>query len=200
MRQFLVHRAAPAAAFALTLIAAGGPAAAFTAQQAQAGMDTYNGNCAQCHGRHLEGTEAPGLVGVDVMSNWATPGGLYDFISVAMPPTAPGQLGEDNYVNIVAYIMQFNGAQPDDTALALGPQMASISLPEVTSAGDAMAAMDAGGATPAAADATPVPQAYTWGKQLPGGAAPTTMRQAEAASPAAVPQAYTHGKDLPTAN
>ena len=183
----------------------------FTAEQAAAGQTAYNSNCAQCHGRQLEGPEAPGLAGADVMQNWDTAGGLFDFISVAMPPSAPGQLGEETYVNIIAYIMQFNGATPDDTALTSDRDYA-VSLSAETAAGAASiaaAALDAGGAAAPTADAAApaapaeavveVPQAYTWGKQLPGSAAPTEA----AATPAApaeptIPQAFTWGKTLPT--
>ena len=183
----------------------------FTAEQAAAGQTAYNSNCAQCHGRQLEGPEAPGLAGADVMQNWDTAGGLFDFISVAMPPSAPGQLGEETYVNIIAYIMQFNGATPDDTALTSDRDYA-VSLSAETAAGAASvaaAALDAGGAAAPAADAAAtaapaeavvqVPQAYTWGKQLPGSAAPTEAAAAPAAPAAStIPQAFTWGKTLPT--
>jgi pyruvate/2-oxoglutarate dehydrogenase complex dihydrolipoamide acyltransferase (E2) component len=186
-------------------------AAGFTAEQAEAGEQAYNSNCAQCHGRQLEGPEAPGLAGQDVMQNWDSAGGLYDFISVAMPPSAPGQLGEDTYLNIVAYIMEFNGAAPGDEPMTADPDhLYSISLAAETAAGAASmaaAAADAGGAAPAAApaadapaaEASAVPQAYTWGQQLPGGAAPAEPAAAPAATESSVPQAYTWGKELPAA-
>lgn len=178
-------------------------AGSFTAEQAEAGQRAYNSNCAQCHGRQLEGPDAPGLAGQDVMGNWDTAGGLYDFISVAMPPSAPGLLGEETYVNIVAYIMEFNGAVPGDTPLTTDRDYV-VSLVAETSAGaasQAAAAMDAGGAAAPdaaapAAEQTAVPQAYTWGTQLPGGAA---QPAAPAATTPSVPQAYTWGQDLPTA-
>jgi len=184
--------------FVAVSIAAGSAAAAgFTAEQAAAGQSAYNTNCARCHGARLEGTEAPALVGTDVMQNWETAGGLYDFISVAMPPDAPGALGEETYINIIAYIMSFNGAQPGDVPMAAGEGLYKISLAAETAAG-AAAAQDAGADTPetAAAGSTPVPQAYTWGKQLPGGSPPAAAQQAKPA----VPQAYTWGKQLPQAS
>jgi cytochrome c5 len=186
-------------------------AAGFTAEQAAEGKTLYDSNCAQCHGFQLEGPDAPGLAGRDVMQNWDTAGGLYDFISVAMPPSAPGLLGEDTYVKIVSYIMSFNGAQPGDTPMTPDPDLlSSISLPEETAAGaagDPSAALDAGGAPATAVPAAPVaaepavPQAFTWGKQLPGGPAPAAAAPAAAAASAepAVPQAFTWGKPLPGA-
>ncbi|MDC9823335.1 cytochrome c [Devosia sp. ZB163] len=191
-------------AFATAFVALAGSSAqagGFTAEQAAAGETAYNANCAQCHGRQLEGTEAPALVGPDVMQNWDTAAGLFDFIRVAMPPSAPGQLGDETYLNIVAYIMKFNGAEPGDKPLTNDPALlASISLPAETAAGASSAAAAAPAeATPEAAEAAPaVPQAFTWGKQLPGGPAPGA--QGAAATPAAptVPQAFTWGKQLPT--
>ncbi len=178
------------------LIAAGSAtAASFTAEQAAAGQTAYNTNCARCHGFQLEGPDAPGLAGSDVMQNWDTAGGLYDFISVAMPPENPGGLGEEAYINIVAYIMSFNGAQPGDEPMVAGDGLYDISLAAETAAAPAPAA-DA----PASADAASpsVPQAFTWGKQLPGGPPPATTTTQPAAP--AVPQAFTWGKQLPQVN
>jgi mono/diheme cytochrome c family protein len=209
------NRIGASIAFA-TILAGGlsaGPAMAqaFTSEQATAGQQAYNSNCAQCHGRQLEGPEAPGLAGQDVMGNWDTAGGLFDFISVAMPPSAPGQLGEETYVNIIAYIMQFNGAAAGDTPLTSDRDYA-VSLVAETSAGaasQAAAALDAGGAAAPAADAaaapaaeaSSVPQAYTWGKELPGAAAPAAPAATTTPAPAAsgVPQAFTWGQTLPGA-
>lgn len=192
---------APSASLAISAVlfaAVPASAASFTAEQAAAGQTAYNANCAQCHGRQLEGPEAPGLAGVDVMQNWDTAGGLYDFISVAMPPSAPGLLGEETYVNIVAYIMEFNGAVPGDTPLTTDREYA-VSLAAETAAG-AGAAAPAPEATPAdAAPTTTVPQAYTWGKQLPGSPAPAAPATTTTPAASGVPQAFTWGKTLPTA-
>lgn len=165
-------------------------AGGFTAEQAEAGKSAYTTNCGRCHGYNLEGVEAPGLVGRDVMGNWDTAGGLYDFISVAMPPEAPGELGEETYLNIVAYIMSFNGAQPGNEPLAVGDKLYDISLVAETSAGGSTTVAQA---TPAVSQASSdVPQAFTWGKPLPGG----QPAQAEPEKPG-VPQAFTWGKQLP---
>ena len=173
-------------------------AAGFTAEQAAAGETAYNSQCAQCHGRQLEGPEAPGLAGQDVMQNWHSAGGLYDFISVAMPPSAPGQLGEETYLNIIAYIMEFNGAAPGDEPLTADPDLLySVLLAEETAAG-AAAAPAAADAAPAA-EATSVPQAFTWGKQLPGSPASAEPAAPTAAEEPSVPQAFTWGQQLPTA-
>jgi mono/diheme cytochrome c family protein len=157
----------------------------FTQEQADKGASLFDANCSACHGKNLEGIEAPGLVGIDVMGNWATAEGIYAYFSVAMPPTAPGKLGEDAYVDILAHIMSVNGAPAGTKELTGDEATLSAGAP----------------AAPAAAAAPTVPQAFTWGKELPtvGGAAaaPAAAAPAEPAKPT-VPQAFTAGKDLPT--
>ncbi|MBJ6987400.1 MULTISPECIES: c-type cytochrome [unclassified Devosia] len=187
-----------AAMVAFTAFAGVANAAGFTAEQAAAGKIVYDQQCAACHGRQLEGPDAPGLFGMDVMQNWDSAGGLYDFIAVAMPPSGAGTLGDEAYLNIVAYIMEFNGAEPGDEPMVADEDLLyAISLQAEVEAG--LANRPAAAASEVAAPATgpAVPQAYTWGKQLPGGAEP-----AAPAAPAApsVPQAFTFGKTLPVAN
>lgn len=164
----------------------------FTQAQADQGEKDYGGQCAMCHGAELLGPNAPALVGLEVMHNFSTAAGLFDYIAVAMPPQAPGLLDEEVYVNILAYILEANGAQAGDTPLtAEAATLASIDLAAVTSVAAPAAE------TPSAEDATPattVPQAYTWGQQLP------SILPAPEAAPAApgVPQAITWGRTLPT--
>ncbi|NMA98480.1 MAG: cytochrome c [Phyllobacteriaceae bacterium] len=150
----------------MLMAAAPAQAQVFTQAQADQGQKDYDGQCAMCHGAELLGPDAPALVGTEVMHNFSTAAGLYDYISIAMPPQAPGLLDEEVYVNILAYILESNGAQAGDTPLDADPvKLAAIDLAAVTAAG-AGAATDA----PAETDAAPapaVPQAYTWGKTLP---------------------------------
>lgn len=166
----------------------------FTQAQAEQGEKDYGGQCAMCHGAELLGPNAPALVGLEVMHNFSTAAGLYDYIAVAMPPQAPGLLDEEVYVNILAYILAANGAQPGDTPLTADMvQLAAINLGEVTSvAAPATEAPAAGTETPASA----MPQAYTWGKELP------SILPAPEAAPAApaIPQAFTWGRTLPNSN
>jgi mono/diheme cytochrome c family protein len=173
----------------------GQSAATYTADQAQQGMTQYQSNCSQCHGPQLEGIDAPSLKGADFRSNWQTAGGVHDYFSVAMPPTAPGKLGEDVYLNILAYIMQENGIPASDTPLVNDP--AKLNAIDLV----ALAQAQAPATAPAdAAPATAVPQAFTWGKTLPSVAQPGAAGDVSQAAPATeVPQAFTWGKTLPTA-
>jgi S-disulfanyl-L-cysteine oxidoreductase SoxD len=168
----------------------------YTADQAASGKAQFNSNCAGCHGMNLEGGDGPSLTGLDFLGNWATAGGIYGYFSVAMPPTAPGQLSEQAYVDILAYILNFNGIPAGSTELTSDPAVLdSIDLVALASA----AAPAPADAAPAQAPATNVPQAFTFGKPLPGydpGTAATTTTAAPATT--TVPQAFTFGKDLPT--
>ena len=93
---------------------AGGP---FTAEQASAGKAAYEASCAACHGSDLMG--APPLAGEGFVGGWRTrtTRDLYGLIQTTMPADNPGGLSETTYVNIVAYILQFNGITAGTTPL-----------------------------------------------------------------------------------
>ncbi len=92
----------------------------FTAAQADSGRQLYLANCAACHGEALAGP--PALKGEAFMANWATQttNALYDKVRTTMPPEAPGSLGADNYVSVVAFILRENGQTPGNTPLNAG--------------------------------------------------------------------------------
>ena len=92
----------------------------FTAAQATAGNAAYQASCASCHQANLSGeNNAPALAGTPFMSSWGgrTVNDLVGFIEGAMPPGNPGTLGEANYLNIAAFILQYNGARAGNQAL-----------------------------------------------------------------------------------
>lgn len=191
----------PSLAGFATLVAVGTAPAAFgfTQDQAEAGKSAYEAHCAACHGFRAEGGEAPQLSGIDVMGNFATGAGLYDFFSQTMPPQAPGLLSDEVYLSILARILVLNGAEPDGNALiADHDALASVSLAglgHVATAPAEVAAADAVGM------GTNVPQAFTWGVSLPmADGTMTEVAAAPAESAPSVPQAYTYGKELPQAN
>jgi PQQ-dependent dehydrogenase (methanol/ethanol family) len=96
------------------------PAGPFTAQQADAGRTAYETNCSGCHAADLSGIgNALPLAGLPFTSSWGnrTAGDLVSFMEGAMPPTNPGGLGDQNYLNIAAFILESNGARPGNQAL-----------------------------------------------------------------------------------
>ena len=92
-----------------------------TATQAENGRAVYTRSCAICHRTDLQGNfEAPPLAGPNFLNYWRdrTPGELLERIRVSMPPDRPGRLGDQAYLDIVAYLLQANGAPAGDQALA----------------------------------------------------------------------------------
>src|SRR5262249_10572627 len=83
----------------------------FSAAQAKRGELTYESHCEQCHGRALGGREAPALSGAAVSRQWMedTVNSLFDKIRRTMPADSAGSLTPNEYVDVVAYILQANG-------------------------------------------------------------------------------------------
>jgi len=102
------------ATLAVALVAGQQPTSApvFTVAQAAAGRAAFEASCASCHMADLGGgNEAPRLAGPDFVNAWRmrTTQELFEFIRVTMPPTGP-RLSDAQYLSIVAYILQSNGA------------------------------------------------------------------------------------------
>lgn len=91
------------------------PAAVYTAAQAETGRTAYQTTCASCHSGDLGGNgEAPELAGSSFMGSWRaqTTEDLFKYVQ-GMPPGGP-HLTAEEYVPIVAYILQQNGAAAGD--------------------------------------------------------------------------------------
>lgn len=93
----------------------------FSQAQADAGKALYVTNCQQCHGpTGRGGPGGPAITGVVLNKKWADTTFLdyYSFARTAMPPSKPGAVGSDqDYVNIVSYILEMHGAEAGDTEL-----------------------------------------------------------------------------------
>jgi alcohol dehydrogenase (cytochrome c) len=100
-------------------IAAGAALSGQTMQQAEAGRTVYQARCSSCHAPDLGGNEAPQLSGSNFMSSWGnrTARELITYIQASMPPGAAGSLGEENSVNLTAFLLAANGAAPANQAL-----------------------------------------------------------------------------------
>ena len=149
-------------ALGMAVVAGQQPAATrlYTAGQAAAGRAAYQANCASCHQANLAGSfEAPQLAGPDFLGVWRnrSPRDLLTFIQSSMPPDTPGIAGEQANLNIVAYILQANGAAAGTQPLlaSTGVPIGSIAMTEVAGAQAAQSAPAAPAPTPAAAPAAP---------------------------------------------
>ena len=100
----------------------------FTAEQAKNGESAFQARCASCHGADLHSTdpEAPDLTEAAFRFGWngKTIANRFEEIRGTMPYGNAGSLDDQTYLDIVAYILQFNGIpsgskklEPDDSAL-----------------------------------------------------------------------------------
>jgi len=152
MRALALTAAAAGIVSGVVLLAGQQPPAAaapFTAAQATAGRTAFEQNCSTCHGNDLTGGAAPALAGT-FAAGWSarTTRDLTGLIQGTMPPDRAGALPEQDYVNIAAYILQFNGATPGTQALttATAVPIGSFLRPGATQGGGAAgAAAPAGG-------------------------------------------------------
>jgi len=92
---------------------------AFTTEQAEAGLAAFTQSCAACHGADLRTLPTAPLQGTEFIAKWRTrsTNDLLSQLRTTMPPESPGSLGEDEYLNVMAYILQRNGNAPSDQRL-----------------------------------------------------------------------------------
>lgn len=85
----------------------------FTAEQAKNGERAYQARCAMCHGADLHSTdpEAPDLTDSAFKFSWQdkTLARRFEYIRATMPFGQSRSLDDQTYVDIIAYILQFNG-------------------------------------------------------------------------------------------
>jgi PQQ-dependent dehydrogenase (methanol/ethanol family) len=108
--------------------------ATFTEAQAAKGKIAYAKSCSQCHGQDRSGGEfASSLEGPSFTQQWGgkTAASLFTYIRASMPPADPGGLGDETYTQILAYILQGNGARPGNNELPSDPTaLAAMRVPE----------------------------------------------------------------------
>ena len=127
---------------------------AFTAAQAAAGRAAYQQSCASCHLPDLRGSnEAPPLAGGNFLTAWRTrtTADLFNRVHNTMPATNPGSLSEQDALNIVAYILQVNGAAAGPQALIATSSLAIGDIASGRPAAAPVAAQAPAAAEPAAA-------------------------------------------------
>ena len=84
----------------------------FTAAQATRGNDAYQASCSGCHGSDLRATngEAVDLTGAAFRNKWSgkTLADRFETIRDTMPLGNANTLGDKTYMDILAFILQFN--------------------------------------------------------------------------------------------
>jgi alcohol dehydrogenase (cytochrome c) len=97
----------------------------YTGAQAARGETLYARRCATCHGRSLEGASSTALAGSRFIAKWGqgnrTVDDLYFITRTQMPFGAGGTLSNQQYIDIVAYMLKANGYAPGERELKADP-------------------------------------------------------------------------------
>ena len=92
----------------------------FTAAQARRGRRVYSRDCASCHGPEMKGGEmAPGIAGSSFMVFWTElpVGSMFERIKVSMPEDGPGRLTDEEYTDVLAFILDSSDYPAGETEL-----------------------------------------------------------------------------------
>ena len=96
----------------------------FTTDQSKRGEAIYNANCVMCHQPDLGGKEpVPELAGDKFLSHWLNHnlGELFIRVSTTMPQGKPGSLTKEQYIDVIAFIIDANGFKSGSTELKTDP-------------------------------------------------------------------------------
>ena len=86
-------------------------AGAYTEEQALQGRELYYAHCVQCHGETMAGADkSPPLVGPQFASTWnGAPLAALVARIATMPPEKPASLPLEQQVEILSYVLWYNG-------------------------------------------------------------------------------------------
>ncbi len=103
----------------------------FTEAQANRGRGVYPGACGGCHGRRLNGApddpdmvSTPPLARAKFLRDWegrslAT---LFEYTRATMPESNPGSMTDEEYIDVIAYMLSVSGMPAGDDELRTDPQ------------------------------------------------------------------------------
>lgn len=98
----------------------------YSKEQAQNARLLYLGGCAPCHGSRLNGapdvadmSPGPPLTGPAFHRSWngSTVGSLFEYTRSSMPISNPGQFTDQQYIDIIAYILSYGEFPAGDAPL-----------------------------------------------------------------------------------
>lgn len=109
-----------------TSVAAG----VYTSDQAKRGERIYPSVCGRCHGQRLDGAPedpdmlpAPPIAGPKFLRSWegATLAALFELTRTTMPAINPGSLADQEFADIVGYMLAASGFPAGDRELPPDP-------------------------------------------------------------------------------
>lgn len=98
----------------------------FTEGQAKRGERVYTGPCSRCHGYRLDGAPddpdmypTPPIGGRKFLRNWRgrSLGALFDYTRATMPENNPGYLTDEEFTEVIAYMLEMSGVPAGDELL-----------------------------------------------------------------------------------
>jgi mono/diheme cytochrome c family protein len=101
----------------------------YTEEQAERGERAYL-VCARCHGRRLNGAaddpdmkSTPPLARAAFLRNWSgqSVAGLFQYTRATMPQNNPGSMSDQEYVDIIAYMLAVTGTPAGENELSSDP-------------------------------------------------------------------------------
>ncbi|MDX1404814.1 MAG: cytochrome c [Woeseiaceae bacterium] len=102
----------------------------FTEAQAKRGQVAYTGPCGWCHGRRLNGAPddpdaapSPPLARAKFLRNWygKSLAALFVYTKATMPESNPGSLTDQEYIDIIAYMLSVSGMPTGEHELPPDP-------------------------------------------------------------------------------
>jgi len=86
---------------------------------ATSGEEVYAAECAECHGEQGEGLIGPALIGDRAkLANYGTAQGVYDYVHTTMPQDAPGSLTDQQYLEVVSFLLLQNAFIQGNTPIS----------------------------------------------------------------------------------
>ncbi|WP_233870399.1 c-type cytochrome [Paraburkholderia adhaesiva] len=122
------HAAHQGGGFIKVSASSSGAAPSFNDVQVAHGKDIYAGACAKCHGVELDGVTGPALSGpafAPASNSHLTIGAIYQYMSTNMPADRPGKLSDDEYADVMAFLLYTNGYESGGAKLTASDAAAS---------------------------------------------------------------------------
>jgi mono/diheme cytochrome c family protein len=96
--------------------------AAFAPDQVARGEEVWNNVCARCHAVGSDNPDAPKLLEPSPIKSFVSAAGMFQYVQESMPYDEPMTLSQEQYWDVVAFILAQKGVSIGETPL--GPDNA----------------------------------------------------------------------------